>query len=166
MWAQVHSASVICLYGELQRFRLRTPLACSAFRVRADCCSCPPPTIRHALFLLSALFTALYQHQKCQPPAIPAGAPIVASHRAAVPTHHCRYRSQRVEITGTILTPRWPIAADSCSPAVLAANALVKRSLFRLPDPFALLNINGQAAHTTCISKKTLNPYWNNTLEV
>ena len=51
-------------------------------------------------------------------------------------------------------------------PTVVAANALVKRDLFRLPDPFVLVSINGQATHTTSIIKKTLNPYWNEKFDV
>ena len=31
----------------------------------------------------------------------------------------------------------------------------------RLPDPFALVSVDGEQIHTTSVIKKTLNPYWN-----
>ncbi|KAK9764617.1 E3 ubiquitin-protein ligase pub1 [Basidiobolus ranarum] len=44
---------------------------------------------------------------------------------------------------------------------VIAAEGLYKRDLFRFPDPFAVLTVDGEQTHTTGALKKTLNPYWN-----
>ncbi|KJZ78712.1 Putative E3 ubiquitin-protein ligase hulA [Hirsutella minnesotensis 3608] len=44
---------------------------------------------------------------------------------------------------------------------IIAADGLYKRDVFRLPDPFAVATINGEQTRTTTVSKRTLNPYWN-----
>lgn len=44
---------------------------------------------------------------------------------------------------------------------VVAAEALYKRDVFRQPDPFAVITIDGDQTNTTKTAKKTLNPYWN-----
>ena len=44
---------------------------------------------------------------------------------------------------------------------VVAADGLVKRDVFRLPDPFALITVDSEQTHTTSAVEKTLNPYWN-----
>ncbi|KAF8940668.1 hypothetical protein BGZ47_007669 [Haplosporangium gracile] len=49
---------------------------------------------------------------------------------------------------------------------VIAADGLYKRDVFRLPDPFAVVTIDGDQTHTTTVMKKTLNPYWNESFEV
>ncbi|WBW75100.1 HECT-type ubiquitin-protein ligase E3 Pub1 [Schizosaccharomyces osmophilus] len=49
---------------------------------------------------------------------------------------------------------------------VVAADGLYKRDVFRFPDPFAVLTVDGEQTHTTTAIKKTLNPYWNETFEV
>ncbi|KAG5209782.1 E3 ubiquitin-protein ligase [Trichophyton interdigitale] len=46
-------------------------------------------------------------------------------------------------------------------PAVIAADGLYKRDVFRFPDPFAVATVGGEQTHTTSVIKKTLNPYWN-----
>ncbi len=33
--------------------------------------------------------------------------------------------------------------------------------MFRLPDPFAVITVDGEQTKTTSVIKKTLNPYWN-----
>ncbi|KAF9114580.1 hypothetical protein BGX27_010463 [Mortierella sp. AM989] len=35
-----------------------------------------------------------------------------------------------------------------------------------LPDPFAVITVDGDQTHTTTVMKKTLNPYWNESFEV
>ncbi|KAI9329014.1 hypothetical protein DFJ73DRAFT_902704, partial [Zopfochytrium polystomum] len=45
-------------------------------------------------------------------------------------------------------------------PKVVAADSLNKREVFRLPDPFVIITVDGQTFQTTSI-KRTLNPYWN-----
>ena len=35
-----------------------------------------------------------------------------------------------------------------------------------LPDPFAVVTVDGDQTHTTTVMKKTLNPYWNESFEV
>ncbi|GAA5957684.1 hypothetical protein JCM3765_001479 [Sporobolomyces pararoseus] len=49
---------------------------------------------------------------------------------------------------------------------VVAADSLAKRDVFRLPDPFAVLTIDGEQTNTTTAIKKTLNPYWNESFDV
>ncbi|EJD46029.1 ubiquitin-protein ligase [Auricularia subglabra TFB-10046 SS5] len=49
---------------------------------------------------------------------------------------------------------------------VVAADALIKRDVFRLPDPFAVITVNGEQTNTTSVIKKTLNPYWNENFDL
>ena len=42
----------------------------------------------------------------------------------------------------------------------------VQRDVFRLPDPFAIVTVDGEQTHTTSVIKKTLNPYWNDSFDV
>ncbi|CAJ2503023.1 Uu.00g104170.m01.CDS01 [Anthostomella pinea] len=48
---------------------------------------------------------------------------------------------------------------------IIAADGLYKRDVFRLPDPFAVATINGEQTKTTQVSKRTLNPYWNESFD-
>ncbi|KAF9425256.1 hypothetical protein BGZ94_007691, partial [Podila epigama] len=48
----------------------------------------------------------------------------------------------------------------------IAADGLYKRDVFRLPDPFAVVTVDGDQTHTTTVMKRTLNPYWNESFEV
>lgn len=34
------------------------------------------------------------------------------------------------------------------------------------PDPFAVATINGEQTKTTAVSKRTLNPYWNESFDL
>lgn len=38
--------------------------------------------------------------------------------------------------------------------------------MFRLPDPFAIVTVDGEQTHTTSVIKKTLNPYWNDSFDI
>jgi E3 ubiquitin-protein ligase NEDD4 len=49
---------------------------------------------------------------------------------------------------------------------VYGANALAKRYLYNLPDPFAVFTIDDDQSHTTKTAKKTLSPSWNEDFEV
>jgi E3 ubiquitin-protein ligase NEDD4 len=49
---------------------------------------------------------------------------------------------------------------------VVAADSLAKRDVFRLPDPFAVITVDGEQTHTTSVIKKTLNPYWNENFDM
>ncbi|KAI0283258.1 HECT-domain-containing protein [Russula brevipes] len=49
---------------------------------------------------------------------------------------------------------------------VLSADGLIKRDVFRLPDPFAVVTVDSEQTHTTSVIKKTLNPYWNESFDV
>ncbi|KAJ1674262.1 hypothetical protein EV182_003640, partial [Spiromyces aspiralis] len=44
---------------------------------------------------------------------------------------------------------------------VVSADGLYKRDMFRLPDPFAVVTVDGEQTHTTSAVKRTLTPYWN-----
>ncbi|KAH9930896.1 HECT-domain-containing protein [Fomitopsis serialis] len=50
--------------------------------------------------------------------------------------------------------------------AVVAADGLSKREVFRLPDPFAVITVDAEQTHTTSVIKKTLNPYWNESFDI
>ncbi|PWN26791.1 HECT-domain-containing protein [Jaminaea rosea] len=50
--------------------------------------------------------------------------------------------------------------------SIVAADGLVKRDVFRLPDPFAIVTVDGEQTNTTSVIKKTLNPYWNDSFDV
>ncbi|KAK9471667.1 uncharacterized protein V1510DRAFT_182690 [Dipodascopsis tothii] len=49
---------------------------------------------------------------------------------------------------------------------VIAADGLYKREVFRFPDPFAVITVDGAQTHTTSVIRKTLNPYWNEPFDV
>ncbi|KAF8969807.1 ubiquitin-protein ligase [Flammula alnicola] len=49
---------------------------------------------------------------------------------------------------------------------VVAADGLSKRDVFRLPDPFAVITVDGEQTNTTSVIKKTLNPYWNESFDI
>ncbi|KAG7869242.1 hypothetical protein KL918_000787 [Ogataea parapolymorpha] len=48
---------------------------------------------------------------------------------------------------------------------VIAAEGLCKRDVFRSPDPFAVLTVDGAQTQTTETAKKTLSPHWNQSFE-
>jgi E3 ubiquitin-protein ligase NEDD4 len=48
---------------------------------------------------------------------------------------------------------------------IIAADGLYKRDVFRFPDPFAVATMNGEQTKTTTVSKRTLNPYWNESFD-
>ena len=50
--------------------------------------------------------------------------------------------------------------------AVVGAEGLYKRDLFQLPDPFAVVTVDGEQTNTTETIKKTLSPYWGEEFEV
>ena len=54
----------------------------------------------------------------------------------------------------------------SHSISVLAANGLVKRDIFSLPNPFLVITTDDSDLHQTATVKKTLTPYWNETFEL
>ncbi|KAJ3498944.1 hypothetical protein NLJ89_g10157 [Agrocybe chaxingu] len=46
------------------------------------------------------------------------------------------------------------------------ASGLVKRELLSLPDPFAVLTVDGEQTSTTAIFRRSLSPAWNETFDV
>ncbi|ODV94148.1 hypothetical protein PACTADRAFT_86369 [Pachysolen tannophilus NRRL Y-2460] len=48
---------------------------------------------------------------------------------------------------------------------VIGAESLYKRDVFRSPDPFAVLTIDGMQTKSTTSAKRTLNPFWNESFE-
>lgn len=49
---------------------------------------------------------------------------------------------------------------------VYAANGLAKRDLLGLPDPFAVLTVDGEQTSNTTIIRRTLSPTWNEHFDV
>lgn len=41
------------------------------------------------------------------------------------------------------------------------SGTVVTNNFSGFPDPFAVATINGEQTKTTSVSKRTLNPYWN-----
>jgi len=58
-----------------------------------------------------------------------------------------------------MLNPRAP-------PPVLSGSGLPKRKLFRLPDPFVVVSVDGVEKFATKTVKKSLNPFWNESFDV
>ncbi|KAJ3033576.1 hypothetical protein HDV00_006062 [Rhizophlyctis rosea] len=56
--------------------------------------------------------------------------------------------------------------ASTVKITVVAADGLYKREVFRLPDPFAVVTVDGDQTHTTTAIKRTLNPYWNESFDI
>ena len=76
---------------------------------------------------------------------------------------HARKRAARTAHSRSVL-------ACALSPvrrlAVVGAEGLYKRDLFQLPDPFAVVTVDGEQTNTTETIKKTLSPYWGEEFEV
>ena len=53
-----------------------------------------------------------------------------------------------------------------CAPPVLSASGLPKRNLFRLPDPFVVVSVDGVEKFASSTVKKSLNPFWNEHFDV
>ncbi|KAI8928486.1 hypothetical protein BC831DRAFT_448115, partial [Entophlyctis helioformis] len=60
-------------------------------------------------------------------------------------------------------TPAGPAPAGTRTVrlTVIAADGLHKRDVFRLPDPFVVVTVDGDQTHSSTVVKRTLNPYWN-----
>lgn len=50
--------------------------------------------------------------------------------------------------------------------AVMNANGLPKRSMFRVPDAFVVVSVDGVEKFATTTTRKTLNPHWNEHFDV
>ncbi|EMG46275.1 E3 ubiquitin-protein ligase, putative, partial [Candida maltosa Xu316] len=61
------------------------------------------------------------------------------------------------------MAPTSSSRSGTISVKVVAAESLYKRDVFRQPDPFAVITVDGSQTKTTVTSKRTLNPYWNET---
>ncbi|KAF8474975.1 hypothetical protein BDZ91DRAFT_690705 [Kalaharituber pfeilii] len=59
-----------------------------------------------------------------------------------------------------------PSGARKIRLTVIAADSLHKRDVFRLPDPFAVVTVDGEQTHTTSAVRRTLNPYWNESFDI
>ncbi|KAL5614314.1 hypothetical protein BROUX41_004422 [Berkeleyomyces rouxiae] len=58
-----------------------------------------------------------------------------------------------------------PQGAMNLRITVIAADGLYKRDVFRFPDPFCVVTLNGEQTKTTGVCKRTLNPYWNESFD-
>ena len=52
------------------------------------------------------------------------------------------------------------------TPPVLSASGLPKRNLFRVPDPFVVVSVDGVEKFASTTVKKSLNPFWNEHFDV
>jgi hypothetical protein len=52
------------------------------------------------------------------------------------------------------------------SPCLRRGCRRADRHLAGFPDPFAVATINGEQTKTTTVSKRTLNPYWNESFDL
>lgn len=50
--------------------------------------------------------------------------------------------------------------------SVVAADNLIKEHVFRFPDTFVVVTIDGGQARATSVVKKSCNPYWNESFEL
>src|SRR6266581_7044154 len=78
-------------------------------------------------------------------------------------------RLHSIKLTGWRLNPpNCPpfTHPSSPSPQVLAASGLVKRDLFSLPNPFAVITTDGADLRQTTVFKKALTSYWNETFDL
>ena len=63
----------------------------------------------------------------------------------------------------------YSLSNPSCStrvPLVLSASGLPKRNLFRLPDPFVVVSVDGVEKFASSTVRKSLNPFWNEHFDV
>ena len=49
---------------------------------------------------------------------------------------------------------------------MVAARDLIKRGIFVLPDPFAVITVDAEQTHTTSVIERTLNPFWNESFDM
>ncbi|KAL7274416.1 hypothetical protein RUND412_002691 [Rhizina undulata] len=59
-----------------------------------------------------------------------------------------------------------PVSPRKIRITVLAADGLYKRDIIRLPDPFAVVTVDGEQTRTTPVIRRTLNPYWNESFDL
>jgi hypothetical protein len=84
----------------------------------------------------------------------------------------CTYSRKKIRVTGSFHLSLIYLFIGimnlhlSVSDAVVAADGLSKRDVFRLPDPFAVITVDAEQTHTTSVIKKTLNPYWNESFDM
>ncbi|CCF40402.1 E3 ubiquitin-protein ligase hulA [Colletotrichum higginsianum] len=64
------------------------------------------------------------------------------------------------------LTASFPSRKPNLRVTIIAADGLYKRDVFRFPDPFAVITVNGDQTKTTTAQKRTLNPYWNESFDL
>lgn len=57
-------------------------------------------------------------------------------------------------------------SALSNNPKPLSCLELLIACLSGFPDPFAVVTVNGEQTQTTQVSKRTLNPYWNESFDL
>lgn len=79
--------------------------------------------------------------------------------------------TKTIRLTGNPRSHPHPVRSTSSTDPtssfpVVAADSLIKRDVFRLPDPFAVITVDGEQTHTTSVIKKTLNPYWNENFDM
>ncbi|KAH0613256.1 uncharacterized protein H6S33_009636 [Morchella sextelata] len=64
------------------------------------------------------------------------------------------------------MTDGGPASPRKIRITVIAADGLYKRDVFRFPDPFAVVTVDGEQTRSTAVIKKTLNPYWNESFDL
>ena len=73
------------------------------------------------------------------------------------------YRKYRATVLQCRAAAKYNPFASSLIPFIWAFASFL---FVGLPDPFAVVTVDGDQTHTTTVMKKTLNPYWNESFEV
>ncbi|OLY78592.1 putative E3 ubiquitin-protein ligase hulA [Smittium mucronatum] len=68
--------------------------------------------------------------------------------------------------TSSTTSTRPQVEKHDIEVTIYSAEGLYKRDMFRFPDPFAVLTVDGEDTKTTKVQKKTLMPLWNESFVV
>lgn len=79
-----------------------------------------------------------------------------------------RYSGGHSDLTAARAMSALPLLPQMASARYVVATCPThtQRDVFRLPDPFAIVTVDGEQTHTTSVIKKTLNPYWNDSFDI
>ena len=76
---------------------------------------------------------------------------------------HMRPSQPNLRITGRSIRN---LKSFSIITSVIKAESLHKRNIFRQPDPFVVITVDGEQTKTSPVVKGSLSPFWNFTIDV